>query len=68
MHAEAEPLLIDGYEGLMASRAKVTAKRREDVAAASARIPVFYEAWGKAEAAATWRSKLAGTFDPAEPK
>ena len=58
-HAEAEPLLVRGYEGLKAREAKIPAPRRNDVADAAARIVPFYAAWGKPDKADEWRKKLA---------
>ena len=58
-HAEAEPLLVRGYEGLKAREAKIAAPRRTDVAEATARIVPFYAAWGKPDKADEWRKRLA---------
>ena len=59
--AEAEPLLVDGYKGLVANQAAIPALQKEDVAAAAERIVPFYEAWGKPKEAAMWREKLAAS-------
>jgi hypothetical protein len=56
-YAEAEPLLIAGYEGLDSRAPKLPAPVEKYVAAAAARIPPFYEAWEKPEKAAEWRKK-----------
>ena len=37
-YAEAEPLLIDGYDGMKAREAKIPAPAKKDLAAAAARI------------------------------
>jgi serine/threonine protein kinase/tetratricopeptide (TPR) repeat protein len=58
-YAEAEPLLIGGYEGLKAREATIPAHRRKDLTAAASRIVPFYEAWGNPAKAALWRQKLA---------
>jgi hypothetical protein len=57
-YAEAEPLLIGGYEGLKAREAKIPAPARGRVQAAAGRIEPFYEDWGKSEKAVEWRAKL----------
>jgi hypothetical protein len=56
---EAEALLIRGYEGMKAVEAKIPASSQNHLASASKRIVPFYEAWGKPEKAAEWRTKLA---------
>ena len=51
------------YSGVMrvsrTREAKIPAPRKKDLAAAAARIVPFYEAWGKPEKAAEWRTKIA---------
>jgi non-specific serine/threonine protein kinase/serine/threonine-protein kinase len=56
--AEAEPLLIGAYEGLLASAASGPPSGKQDLAAAGARIVSFYKASGKADKAAEWKTKL----------
>jgi eukaryotic-like serine/threonine-protein kinase len=51
--AEAEPLVIEGYEGLMANFQAVGFGRRD----ALARVVALYESWGKLDAAAAWRAR-----------
>ncbi len=58
--AEAEPNLLEGYEGLKEREAKMPAQGKRALAAAAARIVPFYEAWGKKEKADEWRKKLDG--------
>ena len=57
-YAEAEPLLVAGYEGLKASEATIPIAARKHLAEALARIVQLYEAWNKPEQAAQWRQKL----------
>jgi serine/threonine protein kinase/tetratricopeptide (TPR) repeat protein len=57
-YAEAEPLLIGGYEGLKAREAKLPPPSRKNLADAAARIVPFYESWGKPEKTAEWRKRL----------
>jgi len=63
-YAEAEPLLLQGHEGLKAREAKIPAPRKDSLASAAARIVKLYEAWGKADKAAEWRKKLETTAVP----
>ena len=58
-HAEAEPLLIEGYKALKAREAKIPAPAKKLLTRAAARIGPFYEAWGKKDKAEEWRKKLA---------
>jgi tetratricopeptide (TPR) repeat protein len=60
-HAEAEPFLIGGYEGLKARAAQIPAPFRRLLADAAAQIVPFYEAWGKPDKAAEWRKTLGPT-------
>jgi hypothetical protein len=67
-YAEAEPLLIDGYEGLRAREAKIPAPHKKKLAEAAARIVPFYESWGHPEKAAQWREKLGPLADAVKAK
>jgi tRNA A-37 threonylcarbamoyl transferase component Bud32 len=55
---EAEPLLLSGYEGLLARESRIPAPNRSAVDRAGQRIIQLYENWAKPEAAAEWRGKL----------
>jgi tetratricopeptide (TPR) repeat protein len=57
-YAEAEPLLVQGYEGLMAREVKIPHRERPRVPEAAYRVIALYESWGKPEQAARWRAKL----------
>jgi eukaryotic-like serine/threonine-protein kinase len=57
-YAEAEPLLLQGYDGLKAREALIPANRKELLADAAARIAPFYTAWGKPDKGAEWIKKL----------
>jgi eukaryotic-like serine/threonine-protein kinase len=57
-YAEAEPMLLQGYDGLKAREAKIPAMGKKFLAEAAARIVPFYEAWGKKDKADEWRAKL----------
>jgi non-specific serine/threonine protein kinase/serine/threonine-protein kinase len=56
-YAEAEPLLIAGYQGMLQARG-VMADQKSALAEAGPRIVNLYEHWGKPAAAAEWRSKV----------
>lgn len=51
--AEAEPLLLAGYEGLRDS----STARPDSVAKARERLVRLYEQWGRPEQASTWRAQ-----------
>ena len=60
-YADAEPVLVQGYEGLEAREGRIPRLyARHHVAEAGRRIVRLYEAWGRPEKAAEWRAKLAG--------
>jgi eukaryotic-like serine/threonine-protein kinase len=60
-YAEAEPLLLEGYEGVKSLQGQLSPLyTRYRVAEAGQRIVRLYAAWGKADKAAEWRTKLAG--------
>jgi hypothetical protein len=56
--AEAEPLLLAGYEGLKVREAGLKAWRPEDPDKGAMSIVSLYEAWGRPKEAAAWRAKL----------
>jgi hypothetical protein len=56
-YAEAEPLLLLGYEGLKARQAKILVPQRTRLIEARERVVRLYEAWGKPDKAAEWRKK-----------
>src|SRR5262249_11807712 len=58
-YAEAEALLLEGYDGMKQRERKVSAQRRErDIPGAVERLVKLYDAWGKPEKAATWKREL----------
>jgi tetratricopeptide (TPR) repeat protein len=57
-YAEAEPFLIEGYEGLAAHESAVPPSRKKVISQAAGRIAPFYDAWGKPDKAAAWRQRL----------
>jgi serine/threonine protein kinase/tetratricopeptide (TPR) repeat protein len=66
-YAEAEPLLISGYNGLVAREARITVKSRDRmIAAAGQRIVQLYNASGQPEKARQWRKLLASSASGAK--
>ena len=57
-YQDAEPLLIQGYDGLKSCENEIPALARFNLKDAGARMIQLYEAWGKADKAAEWRKKL----------
>jgi serine/threonine protein kinase/tetratricopeptide (TPR) repeat protein len=58
-YAEAEPLLVEGYEGLKArAKAIPAAQRAAHLTEALERLVQLYDGWGKPDAAAKWRKEL----------
>ncbi len=56
--AEAEPLLLSGYEEMQSRAEKIPPQDRPRLIRALERIVKLYEAWGKTEKAMTWRKEL----------
>jgi tetratricopeptide (TPR) repeat protein len=65
-YAEAEPLIVSGYEGMKAREAKIPPEGKPWLTEAAERIMKLYEAWAKPEKATTWKSKLGMPDLPAE--
>jgi hypothetical protein len=57
-YAEAEPLIVPGYEGLKAHEAKIPPPGKVRLPEAAERVVRLYEAWGKPEQATAWKAKL----------
>ena len=56
--AEAEPLLLSGYEGMKARESEIPRDERPSLNAAARRVLHLYEAWGRPEQARIWKEKL----------
>ncbi len=56
--AEAEPLIVSGYEGMKAREAQIPAGGKPRLAEAGERVVALYEARGRPEEAARWRARL----------
>ncbi len=57
-YAEAEPLLVQGYDGLNTREAAIPVVSKHYRADAAARIVRLYIAWAKPDKAEEWRKKL----------
>jgi hypothetical protein len=57
-YIEAEPFLLQGYEGVKAREAKIPDASKKSLAQAGARIVQLYDAWGKKDQAEEWRRRL----------
>jgi tetratricopeptide (TPR) repeat protein len=57
-YAEAEPLLIHGYQGMLARKDRIAAPDRDELDQAREWLMRFYQSWGKTEKAAAWHSKM----------
>jgi hypothetical protein len=56
-YAEAEPLLLEGYPGMLARKDKIEAPDFYYIDRAHEWLIQLYEAWGKPEKVAEWRLK-----------
>jgi hypothetical protein len=64
-YTEAEPLLVQGYEGLRAREGRISPLyARFRIAEAGERVVRLYDAWGRAEKAAEWRTTLTKPTHP----
>jgi tetratricopeptide (TPR) repeat protein/tRNA A-37 threonylcarbamoyl transferase component Bud32 len=64
--AEAEPLVVQGYEGMRAREAATPATGKRWLREAADRLVRLYEAWDKQEQAAAWKEKLGLADLPAD--
>jgi hypothetical protein len=65
-YAEAEPLIIAGYEGMKARAAKIPGPGKHRLREAGERVIRLYEALGKPDQAAAWKAKLGMPDLPAD--
>jgi tetratricopeptide (TPR) repeat protein len=65
--AEAEPLLVQGYEGMKQRAAKIPIADKPHLAEALERLVQLYDAWGKPDQAARWRRELESEKAAAKP-
>lgn len=59
-YADAEPLLLSGYNGLIQYRDAIPLLNKSNLSDAGGWIVELYRAWGRADKATEWESKLAG--------
>ena len=57
-YAEAEPLLLGGYNGMRQRASRMPAKERKWIGVTGEQIVGLYSQWSKPEQAAEWRSKI----------
>jgi hypothetical protein len=57
-YAEAEPLLLQGYEGMKQREATIPTQGKQRLPEAAERLVALYEATGRADEARAWRAKL----------
>ena len=62
-YAEAEPLIVSGYEGMKAREARIPPPGMPRLAEGAERVIRLYEEWGQKDKAAEWRTKLAKPTD-----
>jgi serine/threonine protein kinase/tetratricopeptide (TPR) repeat protein len=65
-YADAEPLILDGYEGMKTREAKIPVPSKPRLTEAAGRIVRLYEAWDKPEQATAWKVKLGMPDLPAD--
>jgi hypothetical protein len=67
-YAEAEPLLLKGYEGLRQHEERIPASfRRTRLTEALGRLVQLYDEWAKPDEAAKWRKELEAAKAPPKP-
>jgi eukaryotic-like serine/threonine-protein kinase len=64
-YAEAEPLLLQGYEGLRAHEPTIPPQDKKSLNKALKRLVHLYDAWGKKAQADEWRKRRDTEPDPA---
>jgi hypothetical protein len=57
-YAEAEPFLLQGYQGMKQRAAKIPENRKITLTDALKRLVQLYDAWGKKDEADKWRKEL----------
>ncbi len=62
--ADAEPLLVSGYEGMKARADSIPAEDKSHLKQALDRLITLYVAWGKEEQAMRWRQEREATGGP----
>jgi tetratricopeptide (TPR) repeat protein len=57
-YAEAEALIVEGYEGMKARKARIPPPGKPRLTEAAERVVKLYKTWGKPEKAAEWRARV----------
>jgi hypothetical protein len=57
-YSEAEPLLLNGYEGMRQHTSSMPAEQRKWIRFSAEQIVNLYSQWSKLEEAAKWRATL----------
>ena len=65
---EAEPLLVQGYEGMQQREATIPPEGKIRLTEALQRLVDLYTAWGKPDEAAKWQEKLDALKGAAKPR
>jgi hypothetical protein len=65
-YAEAEPLIVSGYQGMKAREARIPPPSKPSFTEAAELVVRLYEEWGKKDKAAEWRTRLAKPTAAAE--
>jgi tetratricopeptide (TPR) repeat protein/tRNA A-37 threonylcarbamoyl transferase component Bud32 len=60
-YADAEPLLLAGYAGMIEGKVTIPAGSKSNLTQAGEWIVQLYRDWGKPEGAAEWQAKLEGS-------
>jgi tetratricopeptide (TPR) repeat protein len=60
-YAEAEPLLLEGYQGMVVRKERIGVQDWYHLDRAGEWIVQLYQGWGKSEKAAEWRNKKSST-------
>ena len=65
-YAEAEPLILAGYEGMTARQSRITAPDRFRLREAALRVVSLYLSWGQSQKASAWKAKVGMRDLPAD--
>jgi hypothetical protein len=64
--AEAEPLVVQGYERMKARESRMPVPDRSRLREAAERVVRLYEEWGKPDQATAWKTKVGMPDLPAD--
>jgi tetratricopeptide (TPR) repeat protein len=65
-YAQADPLVVAGYEGMKVREDRILNRDRFRLRAAAERVIRLYEAWGQTDKAAAWKTRLGMPDLPAD--